>query len=436
MKISQTLLNGNYPLKYFYCCIDNKEYILSGDDNGYIYDCSFSCNIGNIIIEVLENKDYIYSTIIESINKISNEQYCDDEVNNQDIIWNHLMTLQEKLELSKIFFFRFINIPTYISEKFIIKFNDFNIQKEMYNNTKNTISELKKILDTSTFPNNKFAIDILKKEQEKHKSNIDCLKNIIFKDFTLNELKNFLEDLKLFELNLILYSHKDLELDIIDKLTGKEHINIKAPLQKIKLLQQNYNLNIFNDFYEIMCLSKIVICDNNKIYLDDEINKLSDNRDNLDIKIVEVFKFNTLTQLLNLSLVRIMDKKITLKKCLNCDNYFIPEKRTDEKYCNRISPQNHNKTCKEYGAKKTYRDEIKSIPLKNEHNKASQFFRMRITRAKNQKDEEYYQKEFNIYKKTYQQKKQQYKSGKLKEKDFIDWIIKQKQNAQNNFKKS
>ncbi len=123
----------------------------------------------------------------------------------------------------------------------------------------------------------------------------------------------------------------------------------------------------------------------------------------------------------------IIEKKICIKKCANCGKFFIPQSRTDEKYCNNISPQNHNKTCKEYGAKKTYRDDRKSKPIDYEHNKTSQFYRMRINRSKTPKEKEKYQKKFDIYKENYQKKKQKYQSHRLEEADFVEWIKNQKE---------
>lgn len=131
---------------------------------------------------------------------------------------------------------------------------------------------------------------------------------------------------------------------------------------------------------------------------------------------------------INICIMYILNHNICIKKCHNCNNFFIPENRTDEKYCNRISPQNPNKTCKEYGAKKTYREEIKSRPIKYEHNKTSQFYRMRINRCKNNKEKSKYEKDFDTYKKTYQNKKAQYNAGNLQELEFVNWIKNQKTN--------
>ena len=151
------------------------------------------------------------------------------------------------------------------------------------------------------------------------------------------------------------------------------------------------------------------------------------------ITYLKAYDIKTLNDLLNVYFNYFIEKNICIRKCKNCGKYFIPQDRTDEKYCDDISPQNPRKTCKEYGAKKTYRDEIKSRPLKNEHNKTSQVYRMRINRAKERNDEkgQYYIKKFNEYKEEYEKRKEMYQTGKLKEEDFIKWIISKKEEITN-----
>ena len=145
-----------------------------------------------------------------------------------------------------------------------------------------------------------------------------------------------------------------------------------------------------------------------------------------NIKFLNTYKIEKCSDLFDVYRKLIIDRKISIKKCKNCDKFFITKNRTDEVYCDNPSPQNPNKTCKEYGAKKTYRDEIKSTPIKYEHYNISQFYRMRIARAKNEKEKMKYEKAFNTYKEKYQKNKLRYNSGKLQENDFVEWIKKQR----------
>ena len=69
---------------------------------------------------------------------------------------------------------------------------------------------------------------------------------------------------------------------------------------------------------------------------------------------------------------------------------------------------------------------MKSSPIKNEHNKISQAYRMRIKRAKNTVEKEKYIKEFEKYKIDYIKYKHKYKIETISEKDFLNWLESQK----------
>lgn len=254
----------------------------------------------------------------------------------------------------------------------------------------------------------------------------------------------------------LLYQHKrylenSLKNYTFEKSISNQLIYLDSLLRDFELTYDfinDYRYNLQNQYYfkafEIpRAIISCVIKQNNKIRLleskhEDLCGNVKDrnyieNKFNNEIKYLVSYQIEKVNDIFEVYRKLIIEKNICVKKCSNCNNFFIAESRTDEKYCNNLSPQNPNKTCKEYGAKKTYRDEIKSTPIKHEHNKTSQFFRMRINRINtdNTKEKEMYQKKFNTYKESYQKKKEQYQSGKLKEKDFVEWIIKQKEGVKN-----
>lgn len=413
MKIHQLLLeNNNYPFESFYCYFNGIEYLFSGfKDTNVINETISYSPLGNIIINVLENKDKLFNIINKYIEIISNYDFGNNEIKEQIVVYSKLVQFQE--ELSTIKYFDIINIPVQYCKKFIQQYSQYTIEKEYLKNIEENIYELKKMAP----PSKSFTIDSIFEQMKLNQET--KVKNIIsFQDLVIRELNIFINSILLFSLNL-------------DILLGK----ITLEPDNITSLKALHELNNGNNFYKCNCISKFALFYNNNLYIDDTIDK-SIKIQKIPIsnlKVIELYQFTNIIELLNLSLVRIIDNNITIKKCKNCENYFIPQNRTDEIYCDRISPQNSNKTCKEYGAKKTYRDEIKSTPIKYEHNKTSQFFRMRINRANtnNTKDKEMYQKKFNTYKENYQKKKEQYQSGKLKEKDFVEWIIKQKEGVKN-----
>lgn len=138
------------------------------------------------------------------------------------------------------------------------------------------------------------------------------------------------------------------------------------------------------------------------------------------------YEINNLKDILSIYFNFFIQENICIRKCANCGKYFIPVNRTDEKYCDNPSPQNLNKTCKEYGAKKIYRDKLNSNEVKKAHYTTSQFFRMKIKRAKTEKEIKTYTKLFDLYKSNYEKQKKKFNNKRISESDFIDWIVNQK----------
>lgn len=413
MKLSSELLNDEFPIRYFYCTLEDKEFILTGDREGLIYDTDICTSIGNILIEIMEFEGIIINLLTDCQKNIMNKNYhIHDEILNQNTVLENLHDLQLNL-VKNCPYFRFTDVVKDISKKYITIFNESNLKNQKYINDLDTFDRLQSMLSDTFEENVEFKKNINKRLLKQKRKN-EKLQNTDFKDFVLEQLSIYIEELHMTSLNILLYCQKAVD----DNLTA---------IEKINMISHNYNF--VSDFRKFSCFIKAVDYKNGKIITDDELDDLS----NKDLRFIQIFEFTNIIELLNLIFINLTNKKIHMNICTNCANFFIPTSRTDEVYCNRKSPQNPNKTCKEYGAKKTYRDEIKSIPIKYEHNKTSQFFRMRINRANttNTKDKEMYQKKFNTYKENYQKKKEQYQSGKLKEKDFVEWIIKQKEGVKN-----
>lgn len=275
--------------------------------------------------------------------------------------------------------------------KSIIK--DLKEDKKQYRKELRNLNELPKLLDEyiskliNTFINYKYYIDLyygFLEESDLKDKDISYFQSIFGIDFEIPRYFIY----ACFEKNKKILPLKDLVLSLYSNTKTKKET--PRELYK-KILKTTNNLNR----------------DNKIIY----------------IKSYEIY---ALKDIFNIYFNYFIESNIYIRKCKNCNKYFIPQNRSDEVYCNNKSPQNPNKTCKEYGAKKTYRDEIKSIPIKYEHNKTSQYFRMKINRAKTQKEKELYKKKFDLYKENYQKKKQKYQSHRLEEADFVEWIKNQK----------
>lgn len=151
------------------------------------------------------------------------------------------------------------------------------------------------------------------------------------------------------------------------------------------------------------------------------INIINDFKDKELIELQE-YKCTTISEIINVLFYQLKISNCQVNKCSNCNRYFLPKSKTNEKYCDGISPQNPQKTCKDFGPKKTYREAIKSFPIKDKHTIISQKYRMRINRAKDDIQKQQYQSEFEAYKSEFEIKKKQYFKHQLQEEEFLEWL--------------
>lgn len=101
---------------------------------------------------------------------------------------------------------------------------------------------------------------------------------------------------------------------------------------------------------------------------------------NIDIKsntyfFQEIFKITTLNDFMKFDILKIIERKININVCKNCSKYFIPQNKSNEKYCNNIFE--NEKTCKELSyqlklnnneAEKIYRNSYKTQNAKKQRN--------------------------------------------------------------------
>ncbi len=78
-------------------------------------------------------------------------------------------------------------------------------------------------------------------------------------------------------------------------------------------------------------------------------------------KLREFYYFHCIKCFVYWALWQYSNSKLTLSKCENCGKYFFPRKRSDEKYCDRVTK--NGKTCKQigYSESKLKTDSIKSL---------------------------------------------------------------------------
>lgn len=297
-------------------------------------------------------------------------------------------------------------------------------------------SELNKNLENTktlikTYNNNSDFIEELKENEKEYLDELKKLENI-FKNIN-KRITNSIDSLKKYKTYIDLYYGLLEVKDFKNKNTSyfQSYFNFKIDIPRHQLYQaymENNQILLINDLmlsvYKELKNNDVSITDD-KIYKNiyDKTQQLNEYNQIITLKSYEI---SSIQDLLCVYFNYFIDNSIVIKKCKNCGKYFIPSSRTDEKYCDNSSPQNANKTCKEYGAKKTYRDKLNSNEIKKAHYTTSQFYRMKITRAKSDREKTLLVKNFDSYKLNYEKQKKKFNRNKLSEEDFINWIIAQK----------
>jgi hypothetical protein len=97
-------------------------------------------------------------------------------------------------------------------------------------------------------------------------------------------------------------------------------------------------------------------------------------------EVVELYEPDTIDDLFRLEFIKMLERNIFIKKCKNCGQFFIPERRIDAEYCERIYGDGKRK-CSEIGAMLRYERKVAGNPVLEAYSKAYKRLNSR-TRAK------------------------------------------------------
>ena len=111
---------------------------------------------------------------------------------------------------------------------------------------------------------------------------------------------------------------------------------------------------------------------------------------------------------------QLFDRHYIISKCRNCGKLFVPFKNNLAIYCDRKSPQNPSKTCKEF-------EGTKPKGMNTLYRKIYQKKHAKVSRNKNDYT---LNKEFEIWKEKAKKMKDKYNKGKLTDDEYKDWLIK------------
>lgn len=144
-----------------------------------------------------------------------------------------------------------------------------------------------------------------------------------------------------------------------------------------------------------------------------------------DGRFAQVYLAENLFGLISLDVYHFITmNSMAVKKCAFCDNFFIPQHRSDEVYCIYPSPNNPNKTCREEGTQQAYKEKLRGdIAAKLYRN----IYMARQNRAirYEKKDPvlgEVYRSAFNAFRDASKKWKQDVKDGIKTRDEYIEWL--------------
>lgn len=118
--------------------------------------------------------------------------------------------------------------------------------------------------------------------------------------------------------------------------------------------------------------------------------------------------------------LQIIENNYLILKCRNCNKYFIPYKRTDTYYCDRISPQDNTKTCKQYGADRAWW--IRTKDENDWYNLYRKIYQSFQVKAKRNPDNPQFKQNYDNFREEANEWKKAVKEGTKTETEFMKWL--------------
>lgn len=109
----------------------------------------------------------------------------------------------------------------------------------------------------------------------------------------------------------------------------------------------------------------------------------------------------------------------SIKACSNCGKFFVPFRRSDAIYCDRVSPFNSSKTCKEDGSQRAFAEKLKMDEAEKLRRQIYQSKQMRVRRNP---DILAYKENFERWKADTAKWKKDIKKGRTTSEEFVLWL--------------
>ena len=132
-------------------------------------------------------------------------------------------------------------------------------------------------------------------------------------------------------------------------------------------------------------------------------------------EIVQLYEIDKIDDLFRFEFVKMIEHDIFIKRCKNCERFFIPRRRQDTEYCDRIFGDTQRK-CSEIGAMIRYEKKVAENPVLEAHKKA---YRRLNSRVRNKKMT---QNEFRLWSDEASRKRDECLAGELPFDEFVAWL--------------
>ena len=135
----------------------------------------------------------------------------------------------------------------------------------------------------------------------------------------------------------------------------------------------------------------------------------------VDLVVSDIYLIDSLIDLINLEMMYAVTNDMPINKCKNCNKYFVAGNAA-ALFCDRLYTK--DKTCKQFGGKKSFVDKLKKDEALLRYEKVYQATYYRLRRAKSKDEIEELSKRLQDLKNW----RVKYKNGEAKEKPFIEFV--------------
>ena len=161
------------------------------------------------------------------------------------------------------------------------------------------------------------------------------------------------------DISYILAHRKKMKQELLDIFNLFSEYKVKLPTSEIALIYQAYNQNIGHDLI-LNELNPYIRDTHNQLMTSwEDIIKILPNKLNEDLSFPIC---DSLTKFVKQMVQVLIHKEQTLRKCKNCDRYFVARYSSLAEYCTR-KVAGTNSSCQEYASKKIYKEKQAENPL-------------------------------------------------------------------------